>query len=120
MLNIVKFGQRFSTQCRTILLKKSIRLPTQSCGQANKIHFTASHCTKDDDSKSKNDNEITPVIASKYDLFTDDKATVILDIEEERDRLLAGEIEEIEDAVTSIFEGLNTERRFFSIVIVNI
>lgn len=116
MLKIVKFGQRLSVQYRTILINYPVKLPfgTQQI-VTTYFHSDCCYRSKDDNSKSKDSDplkEVTPTIASRYELFNDEKASIILDVEEERDKMLAGEldIEEIEDATPNAFAGLNTER----------
>lgn len=110
----MKFGQRFSVQYRTILCNDSVKWSFRREEFLKGFHSSICCRTKDNDSSPKDDDpsKVTPIIASKYELFTEEKATVILDIEEERDKMLAGEleIEEIEDAAHNIFAGLNTER----------
>lgn len=79
------------------------------------FHNSANCRSKDDsDSKNKDSTDIAPNIASRYEVFTDEKATIVLDMEEERDKLLAGEldIEEVDDTPSSFYVGLNTERKF--------
>lgn len=123
MLKIVKFTQRFSAQYRTILCTDSVKWPIRREKFVRGFHSSVCCRTKDDDLNPKNDNplKVTPIIASKYELFTEEKATVILDIEEERDKMLAGEleIEEVEDAAHNIYAGLNTEREYFLTFTIN-
>lgn len=54
----------------------------------------------------------SPIVSSKYELFTDENATIILDIEEERDKILANElaIEEVNECPRSLYDGLNLNR----------
>lgn len=75
-----------------------------------------------DDSKNKTntDNLVeanssikNPVLNLKYETFTDENATIILDVEEEREKLFLGQIanqEEIEESGVDSFHGLNLER----------
>lgn len=116
MLKIVKFGQRLSVQYRTILTNYPVKSPfgTQQI-VTTYFHSDCCYRSKDDSSKSKDEDplkKVTPTIASRYELFNEDKASIILDVEEERDKLLAGEmeIEVIEDTTPNAFAGLNTER----------
>lgn len=116
MLKIVKIGQRLSAQYRTILTNYPLKL-SFGTQQIVTTYFHSDCCyrSKDDNSKSKDENpskKVTPTIASRYELFNEEKASIILDVEEERDKMLAGEmeIEEIEDAAPNAFAGLNTER----------
>ncbi|XP_055323311.1 uncharacterized protein LOC129578569 [Sitodiplosis mosellana] len=115
MLKIVKFGRRLSAQYRTILTS----YPAKWSFGPEQIVSTCFHngvcCrSKDDDSNPKDEDasKVAPNIASRYELFDEQKAAVILDVEEERDKMLAGEleIEEIEDAAPNPFAGLNIER----------
>lgn len=53
---------------------------------------------------------VPTAVASKYQLFKDDDASVILDIEEERQRLT--DITSSEETLPDIYAGLNLERRF--------
>lgn len=112
---MLKYSQMLSAQCRTIFRNDLCQLPAQYQILVNKFHKSSCFYSKKDDSHSNDPNatEVTPTIASKYERFTDEKATIILDIEEERDKMLAGEmdIDEIEDTTPNIFEGLNTERK---------
>lgn len=112
MFKVLKYSQMLSAQCRTIFRNDLCQLPAQHQILVNKFHKSSSFYSKKDDSHSNDPNatEVTPTIASKYERFTDDKATIILDIEEERDKMLAGAME-IEDTTPNIFEGLNTERK---------
>lgn len=117
MLNIVKLSQRFSAHYRTILNGNSVKLSHRSPGIVTGFHSSVCCWSKDDDdnSNSKDENvipKVAPTIASRYELFTEEKASIILDVEEERDKMLAGELdyEEIEDAAPDAFAGLNTER----------
>lgn len=107
MLKIVKIYQRFSMKCCINVQNNGIKLPTQYC-QVRNLHFTTNRLSKD--GKSNDNDNINPVIASKYEIFTDNTTTIILDMEEERDRILTGESEEIQDTLPNIFDGLNTER----------
>lgn len=114
MLKVLRCSQRFSAQCRTILNNKLQQSQINYGGCVTKFHNTVNYRSKDDsDSKNKDTTDIAPNISTKYDVFTDEKATIILDMEEERDKMLAGEldIEEIDDT-PSIYAGLNTERKF--------
>lgn len=122
MWNILKCSRLgFSTQYRIILQKYlSHRLQHVDGGKfARKIHC-GSYMHSNDDSTTKNQtknqtkNDISPNIGTKYERFTEDKATIILDMEEEREKLLADnslDIEEVNDSVSNIFDGLNTERK---------
>lgn len=83
------------------------------------FHNTACHHSKDNDSNSDSDSKapnsagIAPNVATRYELFTDDKASIILDMEEERDSLLVAELEKQEiDNSLSPFDGLNLERMY--------
>lgn len=110
MLNVLRCSHRYFPQCRTIL---SNRLQNSHIKIVANFHRSAYLRSKDDsEDRNKDSPEIAPNIATKYDLFTDDKATIVLDMEEERERILAGEldVEEIDDS-SDIFEGLNTERK---------
>lgn len=125
MLKIVKFSQRFSAQCRPILQCNSVKLPPFRADQiVTGFHHSVWYRSKDGDANPNDEDptKVTPNIASKYELFTDDKATVILDVEEERDKMLAGEleIEEIEDDTHNAFAGLNTEREYDEHLKINI
>lgn len=117
MLRLTSQLVRFSsiTTCQTIL-QNHLAAGSIRCGNVSaKFHKSISYRSKDDEDKSKSDEpKIAPAVSSRYQLFTDDNATVILDMEEERDKILHGEmeIEEIEDAAPDIFAGLNTERKY--------
>lgn len=52
----------------------------------------------------------TPAVASKFNVYRDDKATVILDVEEERDRITE-DIEQTDDLLDNAYSGLNLERK---------
>lgn len=119
MWNILKCSQLgLSTQYRIILQKYlTHRLQQHNGGREFLKNF---HCStlmnSNDDSTTKNQikNDIAPNIATKYERFTDDKTTIILDMEEEREKLQDSnslDIEEVDDSVSNMFEGLNTERK---------
>lgn len=119
MWNILKCNQfGFSTRHRIILQKYlSHRLQQHVAGETFTKNF---HCSSfmqsNNDSTTKNQtiNNIAPNIATKYERFSDDKATIILDMEEERQKLLADnslDIEEVNDSASNIFVGLNTARK---------
>lgn len=104
-----------STHCRPIHLNDTNKLRTWHRVIVRQFYNNNLDLSKRDDSHSNDQNaapDVTPTIASKFERFSDDKATIILDIEEERDKMLAGEIEEIEDTTPSIFDGLNIEREW--------
>lgn len=116
MLKLLKHSQLLSAQCRSILRNDLNQAPAQYGILMKKFHNNNNslHSKMDDDSKSTaNHPNPSPAIASKYERFTDEKATIILDIEEERDKMLAGEMEteEIEETTPSIFDGLKTESK---------
>lgn len=54
---------------------------------------------------------VPTAVASKYQLFKDDDSSVILDIEEERQRLTDNISSE--EPLPDIYAGLNLERTFF-------
>ncbi|XP_031636663.1 uncharacterized protein LOC116349366 [Contarinia nasturtii] len=108
MLNILKYGQRFSAQYRKVL--KNVKPAIQYDQFVIHFHNGAFCRSKDDDnSDTKSGSNVTPTIDSKFDVFNDDSATIILDIEEEREKILAGEIEDVEDTTPNIYTGLNIE-----------
>lgn len=76
-------------------------------------HSKDNDTNADSDSIAKNSASIAPNVATRYELFTDDKADIILDMEEERDKILVGELEtERTDDSLSAFDGLNLERMY--------
>lgn len=112
MFKIVKYGQQFAPQCRKILQNKYIKSASQHNQFDQKFHSNTYCCSKNDDnSNTKDGSSVTPTIGSKYDVFSDDNATIILDIDEEREKILAEEIEYMEAAEPNVFAGLNTERK---------
>lgn len=77
------------------------------------------HSNDDSTTKNQTKTNIAPNISTRYERFTDDKATIILDMEEEREKLLDGNllgIEEVDDSASNIFEGLNTERKVMELI----
>lgn len=50
----------------------------------------------------------TPAVSTKFNVFSDDNASVILDVEEERQRV-AEEIDQIDDVLDDAYSGLNLE-----------
>lgn len=56
---------------------------------------------------------VPTAVASRYQVFKDDDASVILDVDEERQRLSAeGELDEmVEQTLSDIYAGLNMERK---------
>lgn len=52
----------------------------------------------------------TPAVASRFNVFTDDKATIILDVEEERDRI-SEDVEQVDDLLAEVYAGLNLESK---------
>lgn len=52
----------------------------------------------------------SPAVASKFSVFSDDNATVILDIDEERQRI-SKDIHETEDLLADTYSGLNLESK---------
>lgn len=114
MLKVLRCSQRFSAQCRFLLNDNLQKLPINHGGFVTHFHNTTYYRSKDDsDSKKGDSTDIAPDFATKYDVFSDEKTTIVLDMEEERDKMLAGEldIEQVDDT-PSIFTGLNTERKF--------
>lgn len=70
-----------------------------------------------DDTKSRNKPSTTaannPVVRSQYVPISEENATIILDVEEEREKLKRGELEtetEVVEADIDPYEGLNIER----------
>lgn len=120
MWTILKCSQLgFSTKYRCILQKyQSHRLQQHGGKFVKNFHCsTLMHSNDDSTTKNQTKNDISPNIATKYERFTDDKATIILDMEEEREKLLADnsmDIEEVNDSASNIFDGLNTERKLTS------
>lgn len=115
MWNILKCRQL--TQCRIISKKYFANRQPQQIGSELRRNV---HCSlsmhSNDDSKTKNQNrgDIAPNIATKYERFTEDNATIILDMEEEREKLQDEHpqgIEVVDDSASDIFQGLNTERK---------
>lgn len=77
------------------------------------------HSNDDSTTKNQTKTNIAPNISTRYERFTDEKATIILDMEEEREKLLDGNslgIEEVDDSASNIFEGLNTERKVMELI----
>lgn len=52
----------------------------------------------------------SPAVASKFNVYTDDKATVIFDIDEERQRI-SETVDESEDLLGDAYSGLNLESK---------
>lgn len=125
MWNILKCSQvGISTQYRIILQKYLTNRLQQHEGSKflRNFHCSCTLMNSNDDTTTKNrvKNNIAPNIATKYERFTDDKATIILDMEEEREKLHDAsslDIEEVDDSVSNIFEGLNTERKLMPLEI---
>lgn len=123
MWNILKCSQLGCSAQHRILLQNYLKLKLQQHG--GRDFFRNFYCStlmnSNDDPTKKNQikNDIAPNIATRYERFTDDKATIILDMEEEREKLLDGEsldIEEVDDSASNIFEGLNTERKLIQLI----
>lgn len=55
---------------------------------------------------------VPTAVAARYQVFKDEDATVILDVDEERQRLSAdsGEADQESDSLPDIYAGLNMER----------
>lgn len=115
--NLLKYRQfGFSTQyrnlfntCRSHHLQQNGRIFVKSFHCS--VHM---HSTDDTTKKDQIKHEIAPNIATKYERFTDDKATIILDMEEEREKLQTAkslDVEVVDDTASHMFEGLNTERK---------
>jgi len=51
----------------------------------------------------------SPGVATKFNVFSDDTATVILDVDEERQRI-SEDNDQIEDPLANVYSGLNLER----------
>lgn len=58
----------------------------------------------------------TPAVASKFNVFSDDKATVIFDVEEERQRI-SEDIDQTDDLLDEAYSGLNVESEIFSTIV---
>lgn len=115
LLKYSQFG--FSTQYRNILQNCRTHPLQRNGGKfVNEFHCSAyMHSSDDPTTKNPTDHSIAPNIATKYERFTDDKVTIILDMEEEREKLRTGDspdIEVINDGASNMFQGLNTERKF--------
>lgn len=116
MWNILKCSRLgFSTKYR-IILQNCLSQQQQCWKFSNQFHSSALLYSNDDPTIKNNQtkNDIAPNIATKYERFTDDKATIILDMEEEREKLLTGsslDSEEVDDSASTTFAGLNTERK---------
>lgn len=57
--------------------------------------------------------QTSAIIGDKFDVFREEDAPVILDVEEERTRAKMGVVEVVQSEV-DIFEGLNLERMYWS------
>lgn len=114
MLQVLRFSLRYSASCRSILSKRSQISRNHNELVANFHKCTLFHSNDDSHSKNQDKLEIAPNIASKYKVFTDDKAEIILDMEEEREKMLRGEleIEEVDSSPLDIYASLNTKRRY--------
>lgn len=63
--------------------------------------------------ETKKEQIISPNVATRYDLFTDDRTTIILDIEEEREKLHSQTEPELNrDGKWTIPQHISRERKF--------
>lgn len=88
---------------RPLLVAYHAKQNTQS---GNIRQYSSDESSDKPDPKGK-----STVVTSKYEVFRDEGAPIILDIEEERERLNSG-IETIE-SIPSAYAGLNLERKFW-------
>lgn len=58
----------------------------------------------------------TRAVASKFNVFSDDKATVIFDVEEERQRI-SEDIDQTDDLLDEAYSGLNVESEIFIAIV---
>ncbi len=54
----------------------------------------------------------TPGVASKFNVYSDDKASVILDVEEERQRISEEDVDRTDDLLNDAYSGLNLESEY--------
>lgn len=117
MLKFIRHSQRFGIQCKNLLQLNKIELNCNHIdGNGCSLHTNIMFRTKNDktdDKKSIQQSNRTPVSSITYELFDENKSTVILDIEEEREKLLSGEleIEEVDESSPSPYEKMNTTRK---------
>lgn len=50
----------------------------------------------------------TPAVATKFNVYSDEKATIILDVDEERQRI-SEDVTEEDDSLNDVYSGLNLE-----------
>lgn len=104
MLKLIKITQRLSGISQPVVLANRSNIQN--------LKYIPKRCVHDDQSdKPGEDKNIShpTAVTSKYEIFRDENATVILDVEEEREKLNTNV--ETEESVADPFEGLNLKRK---------
>lgn len=116
MLKCLRFSQNLVIQSRKVGKCTEVKLgPFSTTLRSNFCSRSESKTGENSNSENVSDRvKSNPVVASKYELFTEENATVILDIEEERDKMLANELEGevVHEVERDIYDGLNIERNY--------
>lgn len=115
MWNILKIGQRLVHPCRGVIHNRINKQQVQSIipvGSDSHINICCRLKSNGANSKDKDEAAI-PNINSKYEVFTNDTATIILDVEEERDKILSGQLDvEIERSKVDPLDEFSTTREY--------
>lgn len=104
MLKLLKSHQYLLKISRPLVGTHRVNLKNNEAGSVRR--FSQDDSTKSPDSKTK--QNITAV-TSKFEVFRDEDATIILDVEEEREKL--NSVIETEESIVDAFAGLNLERK---------
>lgn len=104
MLKLLKITQRLNAVSQPII--------SRNCINFQNLKYIPVRCIHDDDSDKSNKNakiESPTAVTSKFEIFRDEDATVILDVEEERAKL--DTIVETVESVHNPFKGLSLTRK---------
>lgn len=85
---------------------------TKMCHQQSLCFSDSSKNSSEKLHQKTNNSKLTPNVETKYEAFTEDNTAIVLDIEEERDRMLnsAGKDSKIILKKSEAFLDLSTER----------
>lgn len=107
---MLKFGRTrgYITSFLRPLVESKTGISSWNYNHHKQLHDDSSN---NSNSGRKSDNKSEPTaVTSKFEVFREDDATVILDVEEERERIKLGIV--VEETTPDPFEGLNLKRKW--------
>lgn len=101
----MKFGENINNHCPILDAQPFFRFCDNSKDRSTSNNIDAL--------SSQKNIKLTPNVQTKYEAFTDENATVILDIEEERDKILnEAQPKSANQEKLNISRGLKLERKY--------